>query len=74
VTLKTKEPPIGLDVAEAETLLLAVASETELSTRLERLSGLLLGRAYVEGSLGGGPDRRKNWGLLNAFDCVTLWR
>ena len=72
MTVNTSEIPIGFNVAEAETLLARVL-ETHLGERIRHFSGLLLGRAYIEGSLGGGPESREELRLsLSAFDCVTF--
>lgn len=71
VALKTSENPIGLDAAEAERLFNAEA--TDLGQRIEHLSGLLLGRPYIENSLSGGPDLPEELRIyLGAFDCVTF--
>lgn len=73
VTLKTIETPLGLDAAEAESLLKAAAGEADLGKRLDHISGLLLGRPYVEGALGGGPQLPEQFRIaLGAFDCVTF--
>ena len=71
VTLKTGET-IELDATEAERLL-NDAGETDLGQRIDRLSEVLLGRAYVEGSLGGGPELPEELRIsLSSFDCVTF--
>ncbi len=73
VTLKNIETPIGLDAKEAERVLTDVGGETDLGKRIDRVSGLLLGRPYVEGSLGGGAGSPEELRVsLSAFDCVTF--
>ncbi len=73
MTLKNIETPFGLDPAEAERILKNAGGETALGKRVDRISELLLGRPYVEGSLGGGPESREEFRVsLNAFDCVTF--
>lgn len=72
VTLDTSGTPTGLDAAEAVRLL-EEAAEPDLRKRIDRLSELLLGRAYIEGSLGGGPGLPEELRIsLSAFDCVTF--
>lgn len=71
-TLNNIETPSGLDLAEASRILAQVDEETGLAARIARISEVFLGRPYVEGSLGGGPDLPEELGLsLEAFDCVT---
>jgi len=73
VTLKNIETPFGLDPAEAERILKDAGGETALGARIDRISELLLGRPYVEGSLGGGAELAEEFRVsLNAFDCVTF--
>lgn len=73
VTLQTSETPIGLDPAEAAKLLEDAAGEKDLRKRIDHFSEILLGRAYVEGSLGGGPELSEELRIyLSAFDCVTF--
>jgi hypothetical protein len=73
VTINTSENRIGLDAAEAVRLLGESAGEPDLRKRIDHLSELLLGRAYVEGSLGGGPELPEELRIsLRAFDCVTF--
>jgi len=73
VTLKDIETPVGLDAAEADRVLKAAGADTALCERMERISEFLLGRPYVEGSLGGGPGLREEYRVsLTAFDCVTF--
>jgi hypothetical protein len=73
VTLKNIETPFGLDPAEAERILKDAGGETDLRKRIDRISELLLGRSYVEGSLGGGPEAPEDFRVsLDAFDCVTF--
>ena len=70
----------GLDPVEATRLLnqpgskpTAASKDRELARRIDRISECLLGRSYVEGSLGGGPDLPEEFRIyLNAFDCVTF--
>ena len=72
MTLNTSETIVGFNVAEAEILLSGVL-ETDLAKRIRHFSGLLSGRAYVEGSLGGGPESQEELRVsLTAFDCVTF--
>jgi N-acetylmuramoyl-L-alanine amidase-like protein len=73
VTLKNIETPLELDRADVERILKAAGTKSGLGERMERISELLLGRAYVEGSLGGGPGVREELRVsLSAFDCVTF--
>lgn len=73
VTLKNIETPFGLDPAEAERILKDAGGETALGARIDRISELLLGRPYVEGSLGGGVELPEEFRVsLSAFDCVTF--
>jgi N-acetylmuramoyl-L-alanine amidase-like len=73
LTLKTIKTPDELDADEAGRLLKETAGISDLGTRIEHISGLLLGRAYVEGSLGGGPQSPEELRIsLRAFDCVTF--
>jgi hypothetical protein len=73
VTLKNIKTPFGLDPADAERILKDASGKTALGARIDRISELLLGRPYVEGSLGGGPESREEFRVsLNAFDCVTF--
>lgn len=71
--LRDIETPFGLDAAEAERSLKDAGGETGLGRRIDRISERLLGRPYVEGSLGGGPASPEEFRVyLNAFDCVTF--
>jgi len=71
-TSKGIEVPIGLDSAEAERILRSDGAPADLSGRILRISESFLGRGYVEGSLGGGPDLVEEFRIsLQAFDCVT---
>jgi hypothetical protein len=73
LTINTTAMPGGLDAAEAVRLLDESAREPDLGNRIDHLSELLLGREYVEGSLGGGPELPEELRIsLSAFDCVTF--
>ena len=73
MTPKNIEAPVDLDVAEAERILREARPEIDLGARIDKISGLMLGRPYVEGSLGGGPESAEEFRApLGAFDCVTL--
>ena len=64
--------PASLNTAEATGLLEATKGEASLSTRLDAISGSLLGRPYVENSLVGGPEETEVLTIsLEGFDCVT---
>ncbi|MEK6320534.1 MAG: N-acetylmuramoyl-L-alanine amidase-like domain-containing protein [Acidobacteriota bacterium] len=66
------ETPSGLDPAEAGRILTCADAETDFGERIGRISEFFLGRPYVEGSLGGGPDLPEELRVsLEAFDCVT---
>ena len=66
------ETPAGLDLAEASRILTHVDEKTDFGERIARISEHFLGRPYVEGSLGGGPDLPEALRVsLEAFDCVT---
>jgi hypothetical protein len=61
-----------LDLAEASRILTDVYEETGFGERIASISQYFLGRPYVEGSLGGGPDLPEEFRVsLEAFDCVT---
>lgn len=63
----------GLNVSEAELILQELKSEHTLERRIQKATEWFLGRPYVEGSLGGGPDSPEALRLfLDAFDCVTF--
>jgi len=71
--MKTIEPPIGLEPAEVDQILIDVAGLKSPAARIDRISETLLGRKYVEGWLGGGPELPEQLRVsLNAFDCVTF--
>lgn len=71
-TLNNTKTPSGLDRAEARRVLIPLGAELDFAERIARISRLFLGRPYVEGSLGGGPDLPEELRLsLEAFDCVT---
>lgn len=73
LTSNTSANASGLDAAEAVRLLDETAGEPDLRKRIDHLSERLLGRAYVEGSLGGGPGLSEELRIsLRAFDCVTF--
>jgi len=68
-----KELAEGLNISEAELILENLKPERTVSRRIEKATAWFLGRPYVEGSLGGGPDSTEElWILLDAFDCVTF--
>lgn len=70
---KATDIPIGLDASEAERVLKSVSDKTGLNERIDHISGELLNRDYVEGSLGGGPNSPEEFRVsLNSFDCVTF--
>ncbi len=49
-----------------------VEGESDLGKRLDQISAGFVGRPYVEGSLGGGPNSPEELRIsLKAFDCVT---
>jgi hypothetical protein len=61
-----------MDADEVERILNDASHETDLGIRLERISECFLGRPYVTGSLGGGPELPEVFRVsLAAFDCVT---
>lgn len=61
-----------LDAAEAGRIVKDAGGETDLGKRLDRISEYFLGRPYVTGSLGGGPESAEVFRIsLDAFDCVT---
>lgn len=63
--------PIGIDAETAERILRAATGQ-ELRKRIDNISAMLLGRPYVEGSLGGGPESPEEFRVsLTQFDCVT---
>jgi len=73
VTVKGIDTPARLDVVVANRILESARDIIALSQRLERFSGDLLGRAYEEGSLGGGPEVEEEFRIdLQVFDCVTF--
>jgi hypothetical protein len=73
VAINNIQTPIGLDRDEAAELVRVAVKEPYLGKRIARISGILLGRPYAEGSLGGGPGLSEEFRAdLNAFDCVTF--
>jgi hypothetical protein len=65
--------PTGFSVSEAKRILEKLRPEQTVAQRVEVASELLLGRPYVEGSLGGGQEIREELRIfLDAFDCVTF--
>jgi len=63
----------ALNLQEAEETLKRLSAEASLGKRIEQISGGFLGKPYIEGSLGGGPDRAEVLRVsLDAFDCVTF--
>lgn len=64
--------PIGMDAAEVTRILKDAGAESNIGTRIDRISEFFLGRSYIEGSLGGGPELPEEFRVsLGAFDCVT---
>jgi hypothetical protein len=71
--MKTIEPPLGLEPAEVDQILIYADVLKSPAARIDRISEALLGRKYVEGWLGGGPELPEQFRVsLNAFDCVTF--
>jgi hypothetical protein len=71
-TLNNTETPSGLDLVEASRILTHVDEGAGFAERIAWISEYFLGRPYVEGSLGGGPDLAEELRVsLEAFDCVT---
>ena len=71
-TTLNNEAPSGLNLAEAGRILTSAVEATDFAGRISQFSGYLLGRPYVEGALGGGPDLPEEFRVsLDAFDCVT---
>src|ERR1041385_6687233 len=65
--------PTGFNVSEAQLILEKLGPERTVARRIEVATQLLLGRPYVEGSLGGAPESREELRIfLDAFDCVTF--
>jgi N-acetylmuramoyl-L-alanine amidase-like len=65
--------PSRLDADFVGEVLRKARDTDELTQRLDRISGVFLGSAYQEGSLGGGPDLDEEFRIdLKAFDCVTF--
>ncbi|HKA21039.1 MAG TPA: N-acetylmuramoyl-L-alanine amidase-like domain-containing protein [Blastocatellia bacterium] len=65
--------PSRLDPDFANDLLEKVREIDDLPQRLDRISAEILGSAYQEGSLGGGPALAEEFRIdLKVFDCVTL--
>jgi hypothetical protein len=70
--LNNIETPAGLDLSEAGRILAQVDEELGFGERIAWISEYFLGRSYVEGSLGGGPNSPEELRVsLEAFDCVT---
>ena len=71
-TLNNLDTHAGSDLAEASRILAHIDEQTSFGECIGRISEYFLGRPYVEGSLGGGPDLPEELRVsLNAFDCVT---
>src|SRR4030095_1710894 len=71
-TLNKLKSTAGLDPVEAARILRDLGDRRGLVDRREWLSKYFLGRPYIEGSLGGGPDSPEELrASLDAFDCVT---
>lgn len=69
---KKSEMVRALDEARLEELLAAGVGEPNLGTRIEKISGCLLGCEYIENPLGGGPEAEEFLTIsLDGFDCVT---
>lgn len=61
-----------MDLSEASRILAQVDEKSGFGERIAWISEYFLGRPYVEGSLGGGPDSPEELRVsLEAFDCVT---
>jgi N-acetylmuramoyl-L-alanine amidase-like protein len=61
-----------MDAAEVARILTDAGAESDIGTRIDRISAFFLGRSYIEGSLGGGPELPEEFRVfLGAFDCVT---
>ena len=66
-------PAIHADPSEVERLLALAATAPDLGGRIETLTGALMDRPYVVGSLVGGPSEPERLVTrLDAFDCVTF--
>jgi hypothetical protein len=64
--------PAGLNIEEAKLLLKLAKGAPGLGDRIDLVSGSLIGRPYVGGPLGGGPDLPEVFtATLDGFDCVT---
>jgi N-acetylmuramoyl-L-alanine amidase-like protein len=71
-TLNNTETPSGLDLVETSRILTHVDEGAGFAERIAWICEYFLGRPYVEGSLGGGPDLPEKLSVsLEAFDCVT---
>jgi hypothetical protein len=64
--------PEDLDAEEALLLLERAKSEPGIESRIDRISGSLIGRPYIGNPLGGGPHLPEALTVtLDGFDCVT---
>ena len=64
--------PVGFDIRGAERALHELDRHSSLEARVDSISRLFLGRAYLENPLGGGPDQREMFRCsFDEFDCVT---
>ena len=68
---KTKIPA-GLKADEVNSILREAKRVKNLSERIDLISAHFIGRPYIAGSLGGGPDVAEPFcATLEGFDCVT---
>jgi Protein of unknown function (DUF1460) len=68
-----KENALRVDTHEASLLLEKLKGENDLQSRIDLISAHFVGRRYIEGSLGGGPDVPEQLSAtLEGFDCVTF--
>ncbi|MEK6300977.1 MAG: N-acetylmuramoyl-L-alanine amidase-like domain-containing protein [Acidobacteriota bacterium] len=68
----SRAKPVGFDKRRAERLVSALKAEKSFEAGIARVSGLFLGRPYVENPLGGGPRSPERFRIsFDEFDCVT---
>ncbi|HXU07453.1 MAG TPA: N-acetylmuramoyl-L-alanine amidase-like domain-containing protein [Blastocatellia bacterium] len=71
-TRKRTIRPVGFDIRGAERALHGLSEHGSFEARVDSISRLFLGRAYLENPLGGGPDQRETFRCsFDEFDCVT---
>ena len=64
--------PVGFDIRGAERALQGLSEHASLEARVDSISRLFVGRAYLENPLGGGPDQGEVFRCsFDEFDCVT---